>query len=386
MGAAMNFDPAKFFIGLIDFFSIILPGALLTYLLNPDLGPWLLGDARYALLVANDATLAFLFSSYVFGHFVFLIGAWGLDDLYDQVRLATRGSQIKRLSKGEGAAPAWLRQLASVLFKTDVDRTVEQAILIKEHYLDRLGAAKAVNAFQWCKAKLTLDSPAALATVQRFEADSKFFRSFVIVLVLVMPWSIAGTPLRASVLTACVVLLPLALWRYVDQRLKAVNQAYWSVITAEANKADGFRQPAAVPVNSPTGPLPLTHAGGVVYRRRAGAVLEFLLVQASSKADEWVLPKGHIEAGETAACAAVREVLEEAGIWAAVRGPLSSVGYATQTEEVRMAVFLMEFAASGVALDLHRATVWLTPDQARRRATHAQTQRLFDEAAQQLRR
>jgi hypothetical protein len=29
----MNFEPQKFFIGLMDFFSILLPGALLTYLL-----------------------------------------------------------------------------------------------------------------------------------------------------------------------------------------------------------------------------------------------------------------------------------------------------------------------------------------------------------------
>jgi hypothetical protein len=28
----MNFEPQKFFIGLIDFFSILLPGAVLTYL------------------------------------------------------------------------------------------------------------------------------------------------------------------------------------------------------------------------------------------------------------------------------------------------------------------------------------------------------------------
>ena len=28
----MNFEPEKFFIGLMDFFSILLPGALLTFL------------------------------------------------------------------------------------------------------------------------------------------------------------------------------------------------------------------------------------------------------------------------------------------------------------------------------------------------------------------
>jgi hypothetical protein len=37
--------------------------------------------------------------------------------------------------------------------------------------------------------RLTLEQPAALATVQRFEADSKFFRSLVIVLAVVILWN-----------------------------------------------------------------------------------------------------------------------------------------------------------------------------------------------------
>ena len=50
----MNFDPQKFFIGLMDFFSILLPGALLTYLLIGEVGPVVLGD-RYAKLVGAEA-------------------------------------------------------------------------------------------------------------------------------------------------------------------------------------------------------------------------------------------------------------------------------------------------------------------------------------------
>ncbi len=42
----MNFDPQKFFIGLMNIFSILLPGALLTYLLIGEVGPVVLGD-RY---------------------------------------------------------------------------------------------------------------------------------------------------------------------------------------------------------------------------------------------------------------------------------------------------------------------------------------------------
>jgi hypothetical protein len=43
----MTHDPQKFFIGLMDFFSILLPGALLTWLLMGEVGPVLLGD-RYS--------------------------------------------------------------------------------------------------------------------------------------------------------------------------------------------------------------------------------------------------------------------------------------------------------------------------------------------------
>jgi len=40
--------------------------------------------------------------------------------------------------------------------------------------LATLQAKDAMNAFQWCKALLNVESPQSLAVVQRFEADSKF--------------------------------------------------------------------------------------------------------------------------------------------------------------------------------------------------------------------
>lgn len=40
----MTFDSQKFFIGLMDVFSILLPGALSTYLLMGEVGSVLVGD------------------------------------------------------------------------------------------------------------------------------------------------------------------------------------------------------------------------------------------------------------------------------------------------------------------------------------------------------
>lgn len=40
----MNLDLQKFFIGLMDFLSILLPGALLTWLLMDEVGPVVLGE------------------------------------------------------------------------------------------------------------------------------------------------------------------------------------------------------------------------------------------------------------------------------------------------------------------------------------------------------
>lgn len=95
----MNFDPQKFFVGLMDFFSILLPGALLTWLLMGEVGPAVMGD-RYAALAGAQAWAVFLFASYLFGHLVFLLGSW-LDELYDWARRYTLNTQITLLARAQ---------------------------------------------------------------------------------------------------------------------------------------------------------------------------------------------------------------------------------------------------------------------------------------------
>lgn len=85
----MNFEPQAFFIGLMNSFSILLPGALLAYLLMDEVGPVALGD-RYANLASAKAWAVFLFATISLGHLVFLLGSW-LDEFYDWVRRYTLG-------------------------------------------------------------------------------------------------------------------------------------------------------------------------------------------------------------------------------------------------------------------------------------------------------
>ena len=87
-----------------------------------------------------------------------------------------------------------------------------------------------------------------------------------------------------------------------------------------------------------------SHAGGVVARIMNGKP-EYLLVEASRRPGLWVLPKGHIEAGETAEAAAVREVEEEAGVRAAIVAPAGESEYVVGGRPVRTIFFLMRYEA-----------------------------------------
>ena len=96
----MNFEPQKFFIGIIDLFSMLLPGAVIAYLAKQSgivatMIPLEIGPGA-------EGWLAFFFASYLIGHLVFLAGAKLDDWLYDP--LAGNGTylgQINRLKDGK---------------------------------------------------------------------------------------------------------------------------------------------------------------------------------------------------------------------------------------------------------------------------------------------
>ena len=81
--------------------------------------------------------------------------------------------------------------------------------------------------------------------------------------------------------------------------------------------------------------MTVKQAGGVV-------VMGNRVVLRRTAKGEYLFPKGHIEVGETAEQAALREVAEETGLEARIVASLGEVSFSYQGEEYQVALFLMQ--------------------------------------------
>lgn len=79
---------------------------------------------------------------------------------------------------------------------------------------------------------------------------------------------------------------------------------------------------------------PILASGGLVFR--PGKRGHQLLVVHRPRYDDWSLPKGKNDPGETAEAAALREVAEETGVVARIVKPLQEVSYVTPQENHKL--------------------------------------------------
>jgi 8-oxo-dGTP pyrophosphatase MutT (NUDIX family) len=80
-------------------------------------------------------------------------------------------------------------------------------------------------------------------------------------------------------------------------------------------------------------------AGGVVLR--TGATGPEVLVVHRLRQDDWSLPKGHLDPGEDATAAAVREVHEETGVACTITRALGTTAYVGPRGPKRVTWFVM---------------------------------------------
>lgn len=99
-----------------------------------------------------------------------------------------------------------------------------------------------------------------------------------------------------------------------------------------------------------------TSAGGIVVDVRDGVPYAALIARRNRTGRiEWCLPKGHLEAGESAEQAALREVREETGIQGRIVRHLASIDYwfSSPDRRVHKVVhhYLMTYQAGTISVD-----------------------------------
>ncbi len=134
-----------------------------------------------------------------------------------------------------------------------------------------------------------------------------------------------------------------------------------------------------------------TSAGGLVVDRAPGGPRAALIGRLDRRGRLlWSLPKGHVEEGETAAEAAVREVEEETGIRGRVLAQLGTVDYWFVADDRRIHKTVHHYLLEAAGGELSDADIevdevaWVPLPELQDRLAYAGERRLAEAAASML--
>ena len=261
----MNFKPNEFFLGLVEFITILLPGAaLMTILLAVEAKhPLGMEHAAYTYAFSKDNNfvfwVSFVFISFGLGYFLSSFAS-GLDELYDRVRIQIYPYEehIEKIFKGKEkavkaveavkdvkdveavkAVKAFEEQYTGNLFRkclhflfefeteVKIDKSFDEAnkLFLTQHESVQFSS----NTYKWASTLLETYYPNISEQANRIMAASKFFRSMVIVAAVLFVLQLLdyiSLPKWISIL-----LLILSFREYIVQRQKSTQMVYRSIVT-----------------------------------------------------------------------------------------------------------------------------------------------------------
>jgi hypothetical protein len=198
--------PSNFFIAVTDFFSILLPGSAIAFIvrfLALELRSYVPGNhILYGFLYLNgiEAWVAFGFTSYVFGHMIGILAA-RMDQLYDISKIHHSDKTLLKC-----ANKILLESMKECLENGEEKPSTAGPTSLFAKYVNKLLIG---NSWKWratrdnsvstlfpidapTVASMTLNhlAPRVFAEVAQLEADARFFRSLVAVAVIGVPFEL----------------------------------------------------------------------------------------------------------------------------------------------------------------------------------------------------
>jgi len=256
--------PGDFFVGVTDLFSVLLPGAVVSFVAMKAEQSFNPPSDLFGLLKLTEASgyTAFLVCSFLLGHLVDMLGASTLDRIYDLLYADLMRSRIGMRSWLKGT-PARLAAVAREWYRFHLkDPSVPKPKRAAGKPEDPVFVAAALLAgpkpaedklYQWCRDWLQLHSPQSLQESDRLQANSKFFRALVVVATLFagLFWAVpsfrstySGSAARDFLwMASCLVVMGLSFLRFSDLRWKAVQHVYRLYVIIRNAEATGVAGP-----------------------------------------------------------------------------------------------------------------------------------------------
>ncbi len=120
--------------------------------------------------------------------------------------------------------------------------------------------------------------------------------------------------------------------------------------------------------------VPTVYQAGAITVRVVARRAEVLIVRARKNPTEWIFPKGHIEPGETAAQAAVRELLEEGGVVGVAEDLVGVSTFRSGLRDLEISYFRVRYTGEAVVTE-ERERRWASFENAQALLTYQDARR-----------
>lgn len=191
----MNLKPNDFYIGLVEFFAVFLPGIIFLLFIHlvfkEDINKEINLQSNTGVMV-----MALFISSYLAGNIIFQLASF-LDELYDKTK--------------------------KYLFKDN--SRLEKAKEIRKANSAQLPNDKLLNNYEYARACLMQELPATIGIIDRYMADSKFFRSLIL-LMLISYILCRVKHAEVWIELTCLGLFFFSIYLFFTKRGKATETAY----------------------------------------------------------------------------------------------------------------------------------------------------------------